>query len=156
MDETIKLRQCLGKFATGVTVVSCLDAAGKPCGITANSFSSVSLQPPLVLWNIAKVSRLLRAYLDAEYFAFNILSAQQQDVSARFAESNTDLFDGVAFMNSPRGVPLISDTLASFECRTNVIHDCGDHHIIIGEVVDYTIAEGEPLIFHAGKYAKLE
>lgn len=109
-----------------------------------------------MLWNIAKVSRSLQAYLDAEYFAFNILSAQQQDISTRFAESDTDLFHDVAFQNSPRGVPLIDATLVSFECRTDVIHDCGDHHIIIGEVVDYTIAEGEPLIFHSGRYAKLE
>jgi 3-hydroxy-9,10-secoandrosta-1,3,5(10)-triene-9,17-dione monooxygenase reductase component len=156
MDETIKFRQCLGKFETGVTVVSCLDAAGKPCGITANSFSSVSLEPPLVLWNIAKVSRSLEAYLDAEYFAFNILSVQQQDIAVRFAGSDSGLFDGVAFQNSPRGVPLVNDALASFECRTDVIHDCGDHHIIIGEVVDYSVTDDEPLIFHAGQYAQLK
>ena len=156
MDESIKFRQCLGKFATGVTVVSCRDADGQPCGITANSFSSVSLDPPLVLWNIAKVSRTLDAYLSAEYFAINVLTREQQPVSMHFARSEPDLFAGVAHAESPRGVPLLRDTLACFECRTTATHDCGDHHIIIGEVIDYRAGAGEPLLFFAGGYTGIE
>lgn len=155
MDENRKFRQCLGKFATGVTVVSCRDARAEPCGITANSFSSVSLDPPLVLWNIAKVSRSLDAYLDAVFFAINILTSNQRAMSSHFARSEANLFDGIEYDESPRGVPLLRDTLASLECRTQETHDCGDHHIIIGEVVDYRVGAGEPLIFFSGDYSKL-
>ena len=156
INNSPEFRLCLGKFATGVTVVSCRDGDEQPCGITANSFSSVSLDPPLVLWNIAKVSRSLQAYLDAEFFAVNILSSDQQTISARFARSENNLFDGVSFQDSPRNVPLITDTVAIFECRTHAIHDCGDHYIIIGEVVDYRYADIEPLVFYSGHYEKLD
>lgn len=152
MDESLRLRQCLGRFATGVTVVSCRDSNGAPCGITANSFSSVSLAPPMILWNIAKVSRSLQAYLDAEYFAVNILTSQQESVARHFAKSEADLFAGVEYRDSPRDVPLLHGTLAMLECRTADIHDCGDHHIIIGEVIDYKLAGGEPLMFYGGNY----
>ena len=155
MNESRELRQCLGKFATGVTIVSCRDSRADPCGITANSFSSVSLDPPLVLWNIAKVSRSLEAYLDAEFFAINVLTSEQQHLSRHFAGSEENLFDGIEYNDSPRGVPLLPDTLASLECRTRATHDCGDHHIIIGEVVDFRVRSGEPLIFFAGDYGKL-
>jgi 3-hydroxy-9,10-secoandrosta-1,3,5(10)-triene-9,17-dione monooxygenase reductase component len=156
MDQSIKFRQCLGKFATGVTVVTCRDAAGQPCGITANSFSSVSLDPPLVLWNIAKVSRSLRAYLDAEHFAINVLSEKQQTISSRFARSEENLFDGIDFQDSQFNVPLLADTISCFECRNHAVHDCGDHHIIIGEVVGFRSADIEPLVFYAGHYSKLQ
>jgi 3-hydroxy-9,10-secoandrosta-1,3,5(10)-triene-9,17-dione monooxygenase reductase component len=155
MDVSRKFRQCLGKFATGVTVVTCRDRTGKPCGITANSFSSVSLSPPLILWNIAKVSRSLQAYLNAEFFAINILSREQQAIAHCFARSEGDLFKNSDIRDSVREVPLLNDTLAYFECRTQEVHDCGDHHIIIGEVVDYHQAAGEPLIFYSGEYTKL-
>jgi 3-hydroxy-9,10-secoandrosta-1,3,5(10)-triene-9,17-dione monooxygenase reductase component len=156
MDDSIKFRQCLGRFTTGVTVVTCRDARGQPCGITANSFSSVSLDPPLVLWNIAKVSRSLQAYLDAEHFAINVLSLGQQAVSRRFAKSEERLFDGIEFTDSAQQVPLLQDTVACFECRTHAIHDCGDHHIIIGEVTGFSATTSEPLVFFAGRYGKLQ
>lgn len=152
MDESLRLRQCLGRFATGVTVVSCKDSRGTPCGITANSFSSVSLAPPMVLWNIAKVSRSLQAYLQAEYFAINILTVQQESLSWHFARSEAELFTGIDYRDSPRDVPLLPDTLAMIECRTQDIHDCGDHHIIVGEVIDYQLSSGEPLLFYSGEY----
>lgn len=146
-----ELRQALGRFATGVTVVTC-QGSGGPCGITANSFSSVSLEPPLVLWNIAKVSDSLQAYLDAEFFAVNVLGAEQQSVSSHFAQSDHTLFDGIEFAESHKGVPILPGTVACFECRTHQIHDCGDHYIIIGEVENYRSNSNRPLLFSDGRY----
>ena len=149
-----ELRNALGRFATGVTVVTCQGSSG-PRGITANSFSSVSLQPPLLLWNIAKVSNSLRAYLDAEHFAINVLRADQESVSAHFAMSDHTLWNGIEHTTSDKGVPILPDTLACFECRTHQIHDCGDHYIIVGEVEAFRYHDGEPLLFFAGDYGNL-
>ena len=155
MTDTRPFRQCLGKFATGVTVVTCCDEAGRPCGITANSFSSVSLEPPLVLWNIAKVSSSLAAFLDAKHFAINVLSGNQRDVSAHFARSDHMLFNGIEYSMSQVGVPILPGTVATFECRTHEIHDCGDHYIIVGEVTAYASSDGDPLLFYGGRYRGL-
>ncbi len=156
MDQLRNFRDCLGKFATGVTVVTCRDAAGVPVGITVNSFSSVSLEPPLILWNIAKVSRALDAYLAAEHFGISVLTAAQEPLSAHFARSDNGHFDNVDHDLTERGVPRLADALAWFECRTFDTHDCGDHFIIVGEVIDYEAAEGQPLLFFAGQYAALD
>lgn len=153
-EEVLDLRQALGRFATGVTVVTCHGAKG-PCGITANSFSPVSLEPPLVLWNIAKVSHSLRAYLDAEYFAINVLAAGQQELSSHFAQSDHTVFNGIDYDTSDRGVPLLPDSVACFECHTHQVHDCGDHYIIVGEVDSYRSNEREPLLFYNGRYASV-
>ena len=155
MDEMKEFRQCLGKFATGVTVVTCTDDDGRPYGITANSFSSVSLEPRLILWNIAKVSNSLQAFLDAEYFAINILTADQQDLSSHFAKSDHTLFDEIEIDRSAQNVPLIPDSLACFECRTQQIHDCGDHFIVIGEVLRFASTDADPLLFFGGTYAAI-
>ncbi|MGI9202915.1 MAG: flavin reductase family protein [Woeseiaceae bacterium] len=156
MIDSTAFRRCLGKFATGVTVVTCLDAAGRPCGITANSFSSVSLGPPLILWNIAKVSNSLEAFKQADNFAINVLSADQQSVSSHFARSDHTLFDNVEHVMSERGSPLLPGTLAQFECETREVHDCGDHFIIIGEVVEFRSSDRDPLLFFAGRYRRFE
>ena len=148
------LRQSLGRFATGVTVVTCLGDKG-PCGITANSFSSVSLDPPLVLWNIAKVSNSLRAYLAAKHFAINVLNAHQSDLSHHFAQSDHTVFKGIEYTVSQHGVPILPDTIACFECRTHEVHDCGDHFIIIGEVEDFRSDDREPLLFYGGEYRRV-
>ncbi len=116
------LRECLGHFATGVTVVTCSGSEG-PCGITANSFSSVSLEPPLVLWNIAKVTNSLQAYLEAEYFAINVLAAGQRELSAHFAQSDHTVFNGIDYDTSAKDVPLLPGSVACFECRTHQVHD---------------------------------
>jgi flavin reductase (DIM6/NTAB) family NADH-FMN oxidoreductase RutF len=155
MNDTKSFRQCLGRFATGVTVVTCADARGNPCGITANSFSSVSLDPPLVLWNVAKSANSLEAFLNAEHFAINVLSAEQENLSAHFAQSDHMLFDGVEHNLSELGVPMLPDTLACFECRTYQVHDCGDHYIVIGEVIAYRAGDMSPLLFYAGNYRSL-
>jgi flavin reductase (DIM6/NTAB) family NADH-FMN oxidoreductase RutF len=143
-----------GKFATGVAVMTC-SGSGGPCGITANSFSSVSLEPPLVLWNIAKVSNSLQAYLDADYFAINILSAGQRVLSSHFAQTDHTLFESIEYVSSAQDVPLLNGTVACLECRTHQIHDCGDHYIIVGEVENYSSNDGEPLLFYSGQYVRI-
>jgi flavin reductase (DIM6/NTAB) family NADH-FMN oxidoreductase RutF len=153
-EEIRDLRQCLGKFATGVAVVTCRGTNG-PCGITANSFSSVSLEPPLVLWNIAKVSNSLQAYLEAEHFAINILGARQRTLASHFAQSDHTRFDDIGHTTSAKDVPLLPGTVACFECRTHQIHDCGDHYIIVGEVEGCSSDDGKPLLFFGGDYAAI-
>lgn len=152
ISDAQKFRKCLSQFATGVTVVTCSDSSGRPYGITANSFSSVSLDPPLVLWNIAKVSNSLDAFLDAEHFAINVLAEGQRNLSLHFARSDHTLFDSVDFEYSDNGVPIIPGTLACFECNTYQIHDCGDHYIIVGEVQHFRYEDGAPLVFFRGRY----
>jgi len=156
MTDSKAFRQCLGKFATGVTVVTCRDSDGNACGITANSFSSVSLEPPLVLWNIAKVSNSLQAYLDAKHFAINVLSDDQHQLSAHFAKTDHTLFQDVEYALTDDGAPTLPGTLALFECRTHAIHDCGDHYIIVGEVTGFTFRDGDPLLFFSGGYRKID
>jgi flavin reductase (DIM6/NTAB) family NADH-FMN oxidoreductase RutF len=152
-DETeTDLRRSLGRFATGVTVITCCAPDGSPRGITANSFSSVSLDPPLVLWNIAKVSNSLDVYLGAERFAIHVLRAGQRDHAEHFARTDHSLYDGIEYEISTDGVPILADVLARFDCATRDIHDAGDHHIIIGEVLTHACARGPALIFHNGKY----
>jgi 3-hydroxy-9,10-secoandrosta-1,3,5(10)-triene-9,17-dione monooxygenase reductase component len=156
MTDSKPFRRCLGKFATGVTVVTCSDSAGNRYGITANSFSSVSLDPPLVLWNIAKVSNSLGAFLKASHFAINILTSDQKDLSTHFAKSDHTLFDQIECGLSADGAPLLNETLASFECRTHAIHECGDHYIIVGEVTGFTTNDKDPLLFYGGAYRQLK
>jgi flavin reductase (DIM6/NTAB) family NADH-FMN oxidoreductase RutF len=153
-NENRQLRDCLGRFATGVTVVTCRGSKG-PCGITANSFSSVSLEPPLVLWNIAKVTNSLRAYLEAEHFAINVLGAEQRALAEHFAQSDHTVFNGVEYDRSANDVPLLPGAVATFECRTHQTHDCGDHYIVIGAVEKFSSNDNEPLLFHNGRYARL-
>ena len=155
MNDTRAFRECFGRFATGVTVVTCADAQQRPCGITANSFSSVSLEPPLVLWSIGKESNSLNAYLNAQHFAVNVLASHQQALSAHFSQSDHTLFDHVEYTMSDYGVPLLPNSLASYECRTYQTHDCGDHHIIVGEVLSLSSNDGDPLLFYRGEYREL-
>lgn len=154
-DDPVHLRQCLGRFATGVTVVTCAAADRSPRGITANSFSSVSLEPPLVLWNIAKVSNSLQAYLGADFFAVNILTADQQDIAEHFARTDHTRFTGIGYERSQDDVPVLPGTLACLHCRTHEIHDSGDHYIILGEVLRFDYNDADPLLFVKGDYATL-
>lgn len=153
--DLLELRRCLARFATGVTVVTCKNRDDKPCGVTANSFTSVSLEPPLVLWNISRNSSSINAYRHAEYFAINVLTADQRELSSHFAKSGSSLFNVVSYENSVHGVPVLNDTLAWMICRTYQIHECGDHYIIVGEVKDFHFADGPPLLFFNGRYSLL-
>ena len=155
-DRELALRRSLGRFATGVTVVTCCAADGRPCGITANSFSSVSLEPPQVLWNIAKVSNSLEAYLQAEYFAIHVLREDQQHLAEHFARTDHTVYNGIEHTVSPDGVPILQNVLARFDCKTYQIYDSGDHHIIVGEVMKHERSQGRPLLFYGGSYGALD
>ena len=128
---------------------------GDPLGLTANSFTSVSLDPPLVLWNLQNNSDVYDIYSSPQYFAINVLAAGQQELSSHFAQSDHTVFNGIDYDTSDRGVPLLPDSVARFECRTHQVHDCGDHYIIVGEVDSYRSNEREPLLFYNGRYASV-
>ena len=150
------LRDALGCFATGVTVVTCFDADGSPMGITANSFTSVSLDPPLLLVCIAKRARCARALADAPYFGVNVLQTGQQPASIRFSTRDEDRFGTTAWSTGETGAPLLMESLAVFECERHAIHDGGDHNMLIGRLVrasyDPTM---DPLLYFRGRYRRL-
>ena len=150
-------RQLLGCFPTGVAVITTRTADGKPAGLTCNSFSSVSLEPPLVLFSLRKASSLLGTFVEAGSFAINILSQSQDQLSGRFASSKiADKFEGVAWQSGPLGTPIIDDCLASFECRPYARHEAGDHEVFIGEVTHMTTGSADhALVFYKGAYMML-
>lgn len=146
------LRNALGRFVTGVTVVTARRATGEPIGLTANSFSSVSLDPPLVLWNLNKRSQNRVHFSSASHFGINVLAGHQASVASRFATPQEDRFAHAAFRIGETGVPLLVGCIAWFECRNFQQHEAGDHVIFIGEVARFEYADGEPLLFHNGCY----
>jgi len=147
-----ELRRALGQFATGVTVVTTCAEDGRRVGVTANSFTSLSLDPPLVLWCLSKEAPSLPAFETASHFAINVLGATQHYLSRQFATPAEDKFAGVDFQEGPGGVPILGGVLAHFVCR-NVRHvEAGDHVIVIGEVERFEAFDGEPLVFHSGAY----
>lgn len=150
-----ELRNALGSFATGVTVITTRTATGALVGVTANSFASVSLEPPMVLWLPGNHLRSLPHFIQAPYFAVNVLCSDQADLSRRFASSGENKFQGVDFYEGVGGSPVLKGALATFETTTVAIHEAGDHHIMIGEVENYTYRAGEPLVFHGGGYCDL-
>ena len=142
-------RTALGAFATGVTVIT-TDTPEGPVGITANSFASVSLDPPLVLWSPAKSSHRFVHFAHAPRFAIHVLGAGQQHICEGFTKSKT-AFTGLDWVTSPLGVPLINGVAASFECTHEATHDAGDHAIVVGRVIRAHHGGGEPLVFHGGR-----
>lgn len=151
--DTRDLRRALGQYATGVTVVT-THHDGRDYGMTANSFTSVSLNPPLVLWAAAKSSPSLVAFEAADTFAVNVLAADQHHLSRQFSTSGPDKFDGVRVRprDGAGGPPLLDGTVASFRCRRTQRVDAGDHVVFLGEVESYDAPGGEPLVFHSGFY----
>jgi flavin reductase (DIM6/NTAB) family NADH-FMN oxidoreductase RutF len=151
--SSAEFRAALGMFATGVTIVTARDAAGVPVGLTANSFNSVSLAPPLVLWSLARHAGSMPAFARGSHYAINILGADQRELAARFASKADDRFAGVAYRSAPNGVPLLDGAVAVFECFNRSQYEEGDHVIFVGEVERCTHRAGmAPLIFHGGKY----
>ncbi len=155
------LRDALGQFPTGVTVVTADPEGYVPFGVTANSFASVSLDPPLVLWSLQKSSDTFNAFAAAKHFAVNILSDEQQDVSNQYAMKNSHDLDAEHYqLGATSGMPLLHHAIVSFECEVDVCHDGGDHIIMVGKVLaisDLNIADNiSPLVFHAGKYRALK
>ncbi|GAB2640946.1 hypothetical protein GCM10027169_06260 [Gordonia jinhuaensis] len=147
-----ELRRALGHYATGVAVITAVTPQGRKVGITANSFTSVSLDPPLVSFCPARTAPSLADFHAAGRFAVNILAADQHDLSRQFATPSPDKFDGVAYTLSDSGVPLLDRVVARFECRTVQHVDAGDHVIVLGQVEDFTAPGGDPLVFHSGGY----
>ena len=151
-DTARDFRTALGQFATGVTVVTC-SHNGAPLGITANSFASVSLDPPLVLWSPARSSKRFQAFEQATHFAIHIVEEAQIDLCGHFVRSGTD-FETLDWHTNAAGVPLIDGCLARFECQRHAIHDGGDHAIIVGRVTSAAIGAGDPLLFAKGAYGR--
>ena len=147
-----KFRKTLGCFATGIAVVTSIDEDGGPIGMTVNSFNSVSLEPPLVLWSIAKNSTRFESFMSAKYFAVNILGEHQEEMSERFAQRGIDRFAGLECQAGVGGVPRLPDYAACFECETEFRHQGGDHTIIVGRVLAFDDHESDPLIFYRGHY----
>jgi flavin reductase (DIM6/NTAB) family NADH-FMN oxidoreductase RutF len=147
-----RLRHALGRFVTGVTVVTTRHPDGKLEGLTANSFSSVSLDPPLVLWSLRREAPSLASFTAAARFAVNVLGAHQRELCRHFATPSADKFATVEHEPGLGGCPLIRDSLAQFECRLEDTVAGGDHVIFIGRVERARHRDGEPLIFSAGQY----
>jgi flavin reductase (DIM6/NTAB) family NADH-FMN oxidoreductase RutF len=146
-----ELRAAMSRFATGVTVVTTFDG-NKREGLTVNSFSSLSLDPPLVLWSLRRKSGSLETFTRAEGFAVNVLSAASRDLSQHFATSRPDRFRGVEYTDGLLGCPVLPGNLALFECRKIQVVEGGDHLMFIGEVLNVTYRNDVPLIFSAGRY----
>jgi flavin reductase (DIM6/NTAB) family NADH-FMN oxidoreductase RutF len=145
-------RRVLGHFATGVTVLTTCDAEGRPTGLTASAFCSVSLDPPLILVCVDHKSQSYPALSESRGFAVNILSAAQEDISRRFATTRLDKFDGVPHVLGVVGAPLLKDALAHIECTTVSTHVQGDHTIFVGRVERARSGMGEPLLYYRGRY----
>ncbi|NTF33534.1 flavin reductase family protein [Rhizobium skierniewicense] len=152
--NTRSLRTALGNFPTGVTVVTVLTPAG-PIGMTVNSFSSVSLDPPLILWSPAKTSSRHDVFAGATHFAIHVLAADQNDLSSRFTRGGLG-FENLAWDGNAEGVPIIPGTLSRFECERASIFDGGDHSILLGRVLRAAYRNGEPLCFARGAFGRFE
>jgi flavin reductase (DIM6/NTAB) family NADH-FMN oxidoreductase RutF len=150
-----EFRQLLGRFATGVTVLTALDQQALPHGMTANSLSSISLEPPLVLVAIEKIAVMHAVITVAPRFVVNILDEEQEALSRRFARKDDDRFDGVGFTLTTDGTPVFDGILAHIECERTAIHDAGDHTIVIGRVTGGAVREGRPLAYFRGGYTGL-
>ena len=150
-----EFRDALGTFATGVTVVTCMSGDGKPIGLTANSFNSVSLDPPLVLFSLDRRSFSFAHFQSASHFAVNVLASSQQEISRHFARASEDKWRDIGFDVGGVGCPSLPGALAVFECSTHAIHDGGDHIIIVGRVERFAHRPGEPLLYYRGRYARI-
>ena len=151
--STADFRAALGMFATGVTIVTARAADGTPVGLTANSFNSVSLDPPLVLWSLARSAGSMPAFERGSHYAINILAADQHALAERFASHSFDRFADLAFRTGAGGAPVLDGAAAVFECFNRSRYEEGDHVIFVGEVERCEWRAGaQPLIFHGGRY----
>jgi flavin reductase (DIM6/NTAB) family NADH-FMN oxidoreductase RutF len=150
-----EFRRACGRFATGVTIASVVDSEGAPHGLTVSSFTSVSLDPPLILICLGHGVSAIHHFRTATHFGINILAADQRALSERFARKGQDRFDGVAWQPGVTGVPLLPGALAAIECAVHRIVPMGDHDILVGEMVHTQVHDGEPLLHFGGSYRKL-
>jgi flavin reductase (DIM6/NTAB) family NADH-FMN oxidoreductase RutF len=155
VTDTRMLRQALGRFATGVTIITTIDAGGQCVGLTANSFNSLSLDPPLVLWSLRAASPSVAAFSQGSHFAVNVLSEAQLDLSRRFASPVDDKFAEGLWAPGAGGVPLLAGCTAVFECERVSQQAAGDHVLFIGRVLALQESALPPLLFQAGHYRML-
>jgi flavin reductase (DIM6/NTAB) family NADH-FMN oxidoreductase RutF len=160
MPSSLELRRALGNFATGVTVVTTQSPAtphlaARDAGLTVNSFNSVSLSPPLVLWSLSRHSKLLPAFSSASHYAVHVLHAGQQDLATRFASPVEDRFAGLELTRGVHDLPLLPDFLSRFICRIEQRLDGGDHVILLGRVEQFDSRDGTALTYWRGKYASM-
>ncbi|HYU68828.1 MAG TPA: flavin reductase family protein [Burkholderiales bacterium] len=150
-------RSALGRFPTGVCLVTTLGSGGRPAGMTVNSFTSVSLDPPMVLWSLSREASSAPVFREAEYFAVNVLAACDAEIASHFAMQGPDKFAAYAARFAPGigAVPVLQGAAATFECHTRHRNYGGDHIILIGAVERYAHTDRPPLVFHRGKYAAL-
>lgn len=147
-----ELRSAFGRFPTGVTVVTCLDAQGHRVGLTANSLTSLSLEPPLLAWALRRASPSLGAFQRARYFAVNVLHQSQVELSRRFSRPVAAKFDEGSWHEGLHGVPLLDGAAAVFECEQFGVHETGDHLLFIGRILRIDAGAQDALVFHAGRY----
>ena len=150
-----QFRHALGHFTTGVTIITTTDRNGRPVGITANSFNSVSLDPQLVLWSLSTNTSSFKAFNESNQFAIHVLGEHQQALSSKFATPKSDRFAGLNYDTGMNGLPLLPDYLALFQCEVAHRYNGGDHIIMVGRVLHFDTQKGEPLLFHRGDYAQL-
>jgi len=153
--DTGDFRQALAQFATGVCLVTVDDPELGPLATTVNSFSSVSLDPPLVLWSIQNSSDHLAVYTECPHFGISVLSSEQGALSGQYAQRGGHSAQAEHFTTGPQGEPKLIDALAHFTCAVYAVHPGGDHHIIVGEVLQFASREAAPLIFYSGGYRAL-
>ena len=150
-----EFRRACGRFATGVTIASVLDPQGVPHGLTVSSFTSVSLNPPLILICLGHEVTIIDLFRASRYFGINVLAQNQRELSDRFSRKNEDRFNGLEWQRGQTGVPLLPGVLASIECAVHQRFTAGDHDIFVGEMVNARVADGEPLIHFASRYRDL-
>jgi len=155
MIDPKELRRLMGQFATGVTIITTRDDTGRPYGLTANAFTSLSLDPPLVLICIDRNAETFSHFYTARAFVVNVLTEEQTELSARFAKSGGFKFEGLAYETNAAGVPVLDGTLAHLECALTETHEAGDHVIHVGRVENFAIRGGRPLLFFQGRYGQL-
>ena len=153
--DPAQFRQLLGRFATGVTILTTRDQAGRPVGMTASSVASVSLNPPLVLVSVDQKNDMYPALRGAERFVLNVLAAEQEALSRRFAEEHPNRFDGVGYQQSKHGIPVLDGVLASIECEKQAEVPGGDHTVFFGIVTGGSVSDRRPLLYYRGGYAGL-
>ena len=149
-------RAVMGRFASGVTVVTATNEAGAAYGMTVSAFASVSLQPPLVVMCIDHAASLHDTLTNAPFFAVNILASTQEPIARRFADTGAQRFEGIGYRNGENGVPILNDVLAFLECKRVSSAEAGDHTVIIGETVAASMRDARPLLYYRGGFAQLE
>jgi flavin reductase (DIM6/NTAB) family NADH-FMN oxidoreductase RutF len=154
--DAAQFRQLLGRFATGVAIITVTSPDGRLLGMTANSLSSVSLYPPLISVCVDKEAEMHRAILAVDQFVVNVLSSSQETLARRFADKHEDRFEGIGYHISPEGLILLGGALAHLECRRQADYAGGDHTIVLGRVTGGSTSKGRPLLYYRGGYAALE